>query len=156
RLARHGPGRGGRHRDRRRRRRVAAERRGLRLRGRRDSLSRLIAAPRETSIAAMLIQIATKDGACPAHEFRPAGAGPWPAVLLYIDGIGMRPALLPIAERIAQHGYYVLMPDLFYRMGTYEAPVPAKLFGDPEVRAAWWAKAMAAVNPEKTMRDTEA
>ena len=61
------------------------------------------------------VTIPTPDGSCPASLFRPAGDGPWPAVLMYMDGVGMRPALFPIAERIADAGYLVLLPDLFYR-----------------------------------------
>jgi carboxymethylenebutenolidase len=41
-----------------------------------------------------MIEVAAEDGACPLHVFRPAeGAGPWPAVLVLMDGLGMRPAL---------------------------------------------------------------
>jgi len=104
----------------------------------------------------MQIEIATPDGSCPAHELRPTTPGPWPAVLVYIDGIGMRPAMLAIAERIAAHGYYVLMPDLFYRLGPYEAPDPKALFANPEVRTAWFAKAFSVINSANTMRDTGA
>ena len=35
---------------------------------------------------------------------------------MFMDGIGMRPALLDIAARIASAGYYVLLPNLFYRV----------------------------------------
>ena len=34
---------------------------------------------------------------------------------MYSDGIGMRQALVDIATRIAGGGYYVLLPNLFYR-----------------------------------------
>jgi len=106
--------------------------------------------------AIMIIEIATQDGTCAAHELRPETPGPWPAVLVYIDGIGMRPALLPIAERICAHGTYVLMPDLFYRLGPYQAPDAGQLFSNHEVRSAWFAKAVTAVNAANTMRDTAA
>ena len=102
------------------------------------------------------IDIRTDDGTCPAHVFTPDGKGPWPGVLLYMDGIGMRPALLPIAEKIAQAGYYVLMPDVFYRAGAYTAPDPAKLFTDPDTRTAWFQKVHAAAGTDKIMRDTVA
>jgi carboxymethylenebutenolidase len=97
------------------------------------------------------IEIRTDDGLCPAHVYGNSGA---PSVLVYIDGIGMRPAMQAIAERIAAAGYHVLLPDMFYRMGPYTAPEPKALFSDPEVRAAWFAKAMAAVSVANTMRDT--
>ncbi len=101
--------------------------------------------------------ITTADGRCEASVFRPAsGAGPWPAVIVFMDGIGIRPALFEIGERIAAHGYYVLLPDLFYRAGPYEAVDAKKLFGDPEVRAAWAAKFISAVSQEKVREDTRA
>lgn len=40
------------------------------------------------------IEIKTRDGACPSHIYQPAGAGPWPAVLVFMDGLGIRPAML--------------------------------------------------------------
>src|SRR5262245_16597547 len=102
------------------------------------------------------IEIETADGRCPAHVFTPGTAGPWPAVLVYMDGIGMRPALFPIGERLAAAGYYTLMPDLFYRVGAYTAPEPAKLFGDQDVMKAWFAKISPVAQPASIMRDTEA
>src|SRR5206468_3951229 len=90
----------------------------------------------------------------PASVFRPdASAAPWPAVLFFMDGIGIRPALFAIATRIANHGYYVLLPDLFYRAGPYVAPNPATLFKDPDVRAAWFAKHAPTANADNAKAD---
>jgi len=100
--------------------------------------------------------IETRDGRCPASIFTPEGAGPWPAVLMFMDGIGMRPAVLEVGERIAAHGYYTLVPDLSYRMGPYTAPDPAKLFSDPQVRADWFARAMANASQANAITDTAA
>src|SRR5438477_11157961 len=47
------------------------------------------------------IEISTRDGICPSYVFRPTGEGPWPAVLIYMDGIGIRPAILEVGERLA-------------------------------------------------------
>jgi carboxymethylenebutenolidase len=79
-----------------------------------------------------------------------------PNVLMYMDGIGMRPALHAVAERIAREGFWVMLPDLFYRLGAYTAPEPAKLFGDPAVRADWAKRLQALVNTANVMRDTRA
>jgi len=102
------------------------------------------------------IEIETADGRCPAHVFAPATAGPWPAVLMYMDGIGMRPALVAMGERLAAAGYYTLLPDLFYRVGPYTAPEPAKLFGDPAVQKEWFAKVSPSTSSAAMLRDTEA
>jgi carboxymethylenebutenolidase len=97
------------------------------------------------------ISITTDDGVCPAFDF---GSGP--SVLFYIDGIGMRPAVHELGERLAATGYRVLMPDLFWRMGPYTAPDPKKLFSDPELRADWFKRAQGAASVALVMRDTKA
>ena len=74
------------------------------------------------------IVIPTTDGAARACLFHPInrsatsrGAG----VILYMDAFGPRPALDSMAERLAEGGYVVLVPDLFYRFGQY-GPFDAK------------------------------
>ena len=99
------------------------------------------------------IEIKTNDGACRSWVFRPSGSGPWPAVLVFMDGIGIRPAMLAVGERIAEHGYVVLLPDLYYRMGPYE-PMDAKtVFTDIEQRKKLTEKFFPAAQPDKIMSD---
>lgn len=100
------------------------------------------------------IEIETPDGTCRASISRPAGRGPWPGVLMFHDGIGYRAAMFEIADRLADHGYVVLLPDLFYRMAPYTAVDPTQLFSDEAVRAAWWNKTQAATSPTKALTDT--
>ncbi len=102
------------------------------------------------------IEIKTEDGTCPAYVFKPDGKGPWPGVLMFMDGIGIRPSQLEIAARIAAAGYYTLLPDVFYRMGAYEPIVPAKVFGDAEWRTTWFGKVMQIASVDNIMRDTKA
>jgi len=72
------------------------------------------------------VQIQTEDGTCPAHVFTPAtGTGPWPGAIVYMDALAIRPTLLAMAQRLADAGYLVLLPDLFYRYGPY-APIDAQ------------------------------
>ena len=80
------------------------------------------------------LAIPTRDGACPSYLFRPAGKGPWPPVLMFMDGIGIRPAMLEIGEQLASHGYLVLLPDLYYRSGAYESMNAKTVFVDPAQR----------------------
>ena len=102
------------------------------------------------------ISIKTRDGSCRSYVYRPAGHGPWPAVLMYMDGIGIRPAMLEVGERLATHGYYALLPDLFYRSGPYE-PMDAKtVFADPEQRKVLMEKFFAPATPANIMSDTAA
>jgi carboxymethylenebutenolidase len=100
------------------------------------------------------LEIETRDGVCPAHAYHPDSMGPWPAVLMYMDGIGMRPAVLEVAERIANEGYYVLAPNLFYRVG-YNAEYGVRVFEDPESRADLMNRIMPSASPANVMRDTE-
>src|SRR6476619_308119 len=98
-------------------------------------------------------EIKTADGTCPVSIFKPQGTGPWPAVIVYMDGFAPRPALFDMAEKMAAHGYYVLLPDLFYRLAPYEAP-KASWFQDPERRAAFMTKYIGSANQANVMRDT--
>ena len=102
------------------------------------------------------VEIETRDGSCPSHVFRPPGEGPWPAVLMFMDGVGIRPAMLEVGEQLASHGYFVLLPDLFYRAGPY-APMDARtVFTDPAQLKVLREKFFAHVNPAYTMSDTGA
>jgi carboxymethylenebutenolidase len=62
------------------------------------------------------VEIRTKDGVCDAFVAYPDGNGPFPALLFYMDGFGVRPQLREMAQRMAKLGYFVLLPNLFYRV----------------------------------------
>jgi carboxymethylenebutenolidase len=102
------------------------------------------------------IEIKTRDGLCPSYTYRPAGAGPWPAVLVFMDGPGIRPAMLQLGQRLATHGYFVLLPDLFYRAGPYEPMDPKTLFSDPEKRKVLMEKFFPAAASANVMADIPA
>ena len=119
-----------------------------------DEVPRLLPSPAMTSTT---ITIKTDDGNCRASTYRPATAkGPLPAVLMYMDGIGYRPALFEMAQHLADHGYFVLLPDLFYRAGAYEAPDPKELFTNPELQKTWFSKYFSVATQPNIMRDTRA
>lgn len=102
------------------------------------------------------VMIPMPDGEARAYVFTPdQGAGPWPAVLFYMDGPAIRPALFDMGERMAQTGYYVLLPDMFWRAGAYEPFNLADIFGSPEARKAFRDKYFASTGPEKSMADTK-
>jgi carboxymethylenebutenolidase len=102
------------------------------------------------------IEIKTRDGICRSFVYRPAGRGPWPGVLVFMDGLAIRPAMLELGERLATHGYYVLLPDLFYRSGPYEPMDPHVVFTDPEKRKVLMEKFFAFATPANIMSDTQA
>jgi len=101
------------------------------------------------------ISLRTPDGVCPTHVFEPSDDGRWPGVLLFMDGVGIRPALFEIAERLAAGGYYVMMPDLYYRSG-FTAREGSKLFSDAAVLADWRARVLPTVTTAKIMSDMPA
>jgi carboxymethylenebutenolidase len=81
------------------------------------------------------VRITTRDGACPASVFTPStGAAPWPGAIFFMDGFGIRPAMRDMAQRLADGGYLVLLPDLYYRFGEYLPKTPSKILADPELR----------------------
>jgi carboxymethylenebutenolidase len=100
------------------------------------------------------IEINAKDGICPAYVFKPAGTGPWPGVLVFMDGLGIRPAMLEVGERLAGKGYVVLLPDLYYRSGPYEPMNARTVFTDPEQRKVLMEKFVARATPASVMADT--
>ncbi|POX42551.1 dienelactone hydrolase [Streptomyces sp. Ru73] len=101
--------------------------------------------------------ISTADGSCDAFVAHPAEEGQYPAVLFYMDAIGLRPVLEDMARELAAQGYYVLLPNLFYRSG----PAPVVELSDlstPEGREAFFGKVMPLVReltPDLALRDAE-
>jgi carboxymethylenebutenolidase len=100
--------------------------------------------------------IRTADGLCPAYTAHPQGSGPWPAVLIFMDGIGIRPAMLEIGAHLAGCGYFVLLPDLYYRAGPYEPMNARMVFSDPEARRLLSEKFFAVATPANIMGDMPA
>jgi carboxymethylenebutenolidase len=68
------------------------------------------------------LTLKTQDGDAKAGLFAPAtGASQgMPGVILFMDAFGPRPALDEMGQRLADAGYLVLVPDLFYRSGPYQ------------------------------------
>lgn len=101
------------------------------------------------------IQIRTLDGVADAWAYRPEGAAKTPAVLFYHDAGAVRPSMHAMAARLAGLGYFVLLPNLFYRAGEF-APFDVKtIFSVPEERARLMAL-VKALDGGAAMRDAGA
>jgi len=74
-----------------------------------------------TAVQGTAVDIPTEDGIADAYLAHPGDGLPHPAVLLYQDAFGLRPHLKSMADRLAEAGYTVLVPNVFYRQGR--APV---------------------------------
>jgi carboxymethylenebutenolidase len=103
------------------------------------------------------IEIRTQDGTAEAGLFAPAGGGSGAkaGVILYMDAFGPRPALDNMAERLAKEGYFVLVPDLFYRNGEY-GPFDAKTAFSNEETGKLIRGMIAGTTQDMTVRDSQA
>ena len=66
------------------------------------------------------VEIATKDGATTTFITHPERGGPYPIILFFMDAPAIREELRDMARRIAAVGYYVMLPNLYYRRGVME------------------------------------
>jgi carboxymethylenebutenolidase len=63
------------------------------------------------------LDITTKAGAMETFVCRPERGGAFPPVFMLMDAPGVREELRDMARRLASVGYYVLLPNLYYRAG---------------------------------------
>ena len=81
------------------------------------------------------VLIPTPDGTCDASLHTPGGTGPWPAVIMFPDAGGVRPTFHAMAQQLADLGYAVLLPNVYYRVGEFEPFDMRTVFTDPDERA---------------------
>jgi carboxymethylenebutenolidase len=97
------------------------------------------------------IDIPTADGVADSYLVQPDGEGPHPGVLFIMDAFGIRPRIEEMADRIAEHGFVVLAPNVLYREGR--APVlPMPNSTDRDSRAAFMEKIMPLIRSLSTER----
>ena len=80
------------------------------------------------------VLINTGDGNCDAALFAPTKAGQFPAVLMWPDIMGLRPAFRDMGRRLAGEGYVVLVPNPFYRSKRAPVMEGAIDFNNPATR----------------------
>jgi len=66
------------------------------------------------------IHITTPDGQMSTFVCHPERNGPHPVLLFFMDAPGIREELRDMARRLAASGYYVLLPNLYYRANVEE------------------------------------
>jgi carboxymethylenebutenolidase len=70
----------------------------------------------EIEMQERVTDITTADGKMNMYIIHPDSDGPFPVVIFYMDSVGVREELLDMCRRIASVGYYVLLPNIYYRM----------------------------------------
>ncbi|MPY51382.1 dienelactone hydrolase family protein [Streptomyces acidicola] len=111
-----------------------------------------------TTVRGTSVDISTPDGTADAYLAFPDDNSPHPAVLFYMDAYGLRPHLKKMADRLAEAGYTVLVPNVFYRHG------PAPVFDlpdyvDPQEHPKLWEQitpVLRSLTPELATRDARA
>ena len=103
------------------------------------------------------VEITTPDGVIDAHYAAPS-SGKHPAVLVWPDIMGLRPAFRLMGKRLAESGYAVLTVNPFYRLAKGQVfDATTEKFSDAPVRTRLVALMGPTVgNPENTRKDAVA
>ncbi len=97
------------------------------------------------------LDITTADGAMNSFVVHPEEGGPFPVVLFCMDAPGKREELHDMARRIAAVGYFVVLPNLYYRRSR-----DFELGERTEEAMAHMFSLMATLDAATTERDTRA
>jgi carboxymethylenebutenolidase len=81
------------------------------------------------------VEVRMPDGTCSVTLHLPASDRPRPGVLMIPDAGGSRETMQEMADQLAGLGYVVLLPDIYYRAGTWAPFDVATLFTDEAERA---------------------
>jgi carboxymethylenebutenolidase len=102
------------------------------------------------------LDVATPDGRMTMFVCHPERNLPYPVVIFYMDAWGIREELRDMARRYATVGYYVALPNLYYRAGILEpGPIP-HWDGTGEPPHTPVTEARAGLTIARVMTDTEA
>jgi carboxymethylenebutenolidase len=97
------------------------------------------------------VNIATDAGQMETFTVAP-GEGKFPPVIIYMDAPGIREELYDFARRVAGEGYFVLLPDMYYRLGRLRFDL--KTMGRNDSKRMF--DAMGSLSNELVMDDTRA
>ena len=79
------------------------------------------------------VEVTTPDGVADCYFVHPSSSQ-HPAVIVWPDILGLRPAFRAMGKRLAQSGYAVLVANPFYRSARSPVVAEGATFGQPEVR----------------------
>ena len=72
------------------------------------------------------VVVTTKYGNMPSFCACPDTGGPFPGIIMYMDAPGIREEIRNLARRVAKMGYFCLLPDLYYRLGSLRFDIPRR------------------------------
>ncbi|QEN14972.1 dienelactone hydrolase family protein [Mycolicibacterium sp. ELW1] len=99
--------------------------------------------------------VTTADGTCPVILAVPDGQGPWPGVIMYPDAGGTRATFVDMAAQLADLGYVVLVPDVYYRSGDWAPFDMETVFSDKAERQRLFSM-IGSVTPDAMAADARA
>ena len=100
------------------------------------------------------IDIPTRDGHTATFITHPERNGPHPVIIFYMDAPAIREELRDMARRLGTSGYYVMLPNMYYRSGVMEL---GQLPADPQApERKRMFQLMASLNIPLVMDDTTA
>lgn len=117
-------------------------------------VSLLPAAGSAAAVQEAEVDITTPDGTADGYFVHPS-AGKHPAVLMWPDIYGLRPAFRQMGRRLAEQGYAVLVVNPFYRSKHAPTSPEHADFEDPATRDALMALAHT-LTPATTLTDARA
>ena len=100
------------------------------------------------------VDIPTKDGATTTFIVHPERGGPYPVIFFYMDAPAIREELRDMARRFASVGYYVVLPNLYYRSGVMELGPLSRDPNSPDRKRMF--ELMESLSIPKIMDDTRA
>ena len=100
------------------------------------------------------IEVVTPDGRMSTFICHPERDSPHPAIIIFMDAPGIREELRDMARRLGTVGYYVMLPNLYYRSNVEElAAAAAAANVDMRQKAL---QLMATINIPLVMQDVDA
>jgi carboxymethylenebutenolidase len=118
-------------------------------------LSAPVVATAQANVVEKDVNVPMASGVSDSALFYPEGKGPWAAVLVWPDILGLRPVFREMGRRLAAEGYVVLVPNPFYRSAKAPIVDGSFDFSKPEDRAKVMPLA-ATLTPDATVSDATA
>src|SRR5277367_5348241 len=101
------------------------------------------------------IEVVTKDGRMNTFVCHPERRGPHPVIIFFMDAPGIREELRDMVRRLATVGYYVILPNMYYRHGPGTVLDISALTADSPERKRMF-ELMTSLNSRMVMLDTVA